>query len=108
MKARISIPKPPGIVLAMLCLINSPAFSQDALAYNRVSTNMFQRTPPKVYNVTLGDLLTNIEKKHDVSFVCRSEVLDIRVNTGKEDFDGSRFAYRLEKLLKSHNLLLKQ
>jgi TonB-linked SusC/RagA family outer membrane protein len=108
MKARFSIPKPPGIVVAMLCLINSPAFSQDALAYNRVATDGYQRNPIAVNNLSLGDLLNNIEKKHDVSFVCRSEVLDIKVNAGKEDFAGTRFAYHLEKLLKSYNLLLKQ
>ena len=92
MKARFSIPKPPGIVVAMLCLINSPAFSQEAMAYNRVGTNFFQRNPTAVNNLSLGDLLTNIEKRHDVSFVCRSEVLDIKVNAGKEDFSQIPYA----------------
>jgi TonB-linked SusC/RagA family outer membrane protein len=108
MKARFSIPKPPGIVVAMLCLINSPAFTQEALAYNPVATNVSQRNGTPLNNLSLGDLLNNIERRHDVSFVCRSEVLDIKVNAGKDDFSGNRFAYRLEKLLKSYNLLLKQ
>ncbi|RYZ20447.1 MAG: hypothetical protein EOP49_47630, partial [Sphingobacteriales bacterium] len=77
-------------------------------AYHVVSNKIVQRSPVRGDNLLLGDLLTNIEKKHDVNFLCRSEVLDIKVNAGKEDFTGNRFAYKLEKLLKSYNLLLKQ
>ena len=71
MKARFSVPRPPGIVVAMLCFINSPAFSQEAMAYHHAGTNLFQRNQNTVNNLSLGDLLNNIEKRHDVSFVCR-------------------------------------
>ena len=109
MKARFGIAqKMPGVIAALLCLLHFPVSAQEDIVYNKVVANSVQRTPVRVNNLLLGDLLTNIEKKHDVSFVCRSEVLDIKVNAGKEDFTSPRFAYKLEKLLKSYNLMLKQ
>ncbi len=106
MTARFVIPKSKRMLIAMLCFMNTALPAQDDMAYHQVRKSGIEKRD--INNLSLGELLTSIEKKHDVNFLCRSEVLDIKINTGREDFAGTRFAYRLEKLLKSYNLLLKQ
>jgi TonB-linked SusC/RagA family outer membrane protein len=57
---------------------------------------------------TLGNLLKNIEKQHGVSFVCKSDLLDLKIDVGTETFVGSGFAEKLQRVFKPYNLTLRQ
>jgi TonB-linked SusC/RagA family outer membrane protein len=57
---------------------------------------------------TLGSLLRNIENQHGVSFICKSELLNLKIDTGAETFAGSSFAEKLQKILKPYHLKLRQ
>src|SRR5687768_6291367 len=49
---------------------------------------------------TLRAVLRSIERQHNVSFLCRTELLDIRVNTAKVDFSEKEFYAKLQNLLR--------
>src|SRR5205085_2079784 len=54
------------------------------------------------------ELLSDIEKAHGVSFVCKSELLDIKVSAGKLNFLSKQYIQNLQKLLGSLNMQVKQ
>jgi TonB-linked SusC/RagA family outer membrane protein len=57
---------------------------------------------------TLGSLLKTIEKQQGVSFICKSNLLDLEIDTGAETFTGEGFAEKLQKVFKPYNLKLRR
>lgn len=95
-------------LLFVACVVVYPAMGQNLLALNHQSGKIFKQRNSTSDQQTLKNLLRDIEKKHDVSFLCKSELLEITINTDNVDFTGSGFAKKLQKVLKPYNLFLKQ
>jgi TonB-linked SusC/RagA family outer membrane protein len=94
----------------LICGVVIPAFSsgqrQLALQKTRQSDVLFQQR--QTSQVTLNTLLRDLEKKHRVSFICRSELLSLKIDVDPEALEGRQFLSRLEKLLANHALLVKK
>src|SRR4051794_10500442 len=95
-------------LVLLTCLFSGSLMAQDkTIAYSE--SNARPEYKPQVQNEqTLGELLSDIEKAHGVSFVCKSELLDIKINTGKVNFSGKEYIQNLQKLLGSLNMQVKQ
>ena len=93
--------------LLAACLMGYPALGQDIAA-----THGAKRQPAHYQQAeqerTLGSLLRDLERRHDVSFLCRSEILELKVVPDADLFATNRFAQALEKLLKPYQLKIKQ
>ncbi|HVK96959.1 MAG TPA: carboxypeptidase-like regulatory domain-containing protein, partial [Flavisolibacter sp.] len=89
------------------CLISCTVIAQGQVALDETykkTKSVFQQNDVQ----SLGNLLKQIERNHNVSFVCRSEILNVKVDISEEDFTGSSFVETLQKVLKSHNLKVKR
>jgi len=90
------------------CLMSFSAMAQELAAAD------LNRKIPTHYDQeqngtqTLGNLLKEIEKQQNVSFICRSEIAELKINTGNEVFSGKGFAENLQKVLKPYNLKVKK
>jgi TonB-linked SusC/RagA family outer membrane protein len=78
------------------------------LAYNKSNKteNRYKEKEPNAK--TLNKLLREIEKKHGINFICRSELLEITIEVANEDFAGKQFLAKLQKMLSARNLNVKQ
>lgn len=94
--------------LLYACLIGSSAYAQDYALLSQATHVMPVYTSGQRQLQTLGEILQDIEKKHDVSFLCRSELLQIKINKGKETFQEKAFARVLQSLIKPYGLEIKQ
>ena len=70
-------------LVLLTCVFSGSLIAQDkTFAYNEPNTR--HEYKPAMHNEqTLGELLSGIEKSHGVSFVCKSELLEIKINAGK-------------------------
>jgi TonB-linked SusC/RagA family outer membrane protein len=95
------------MLLASVWLVSGTVMAQEGLAS---STMGFEQTSYQnaAAQQTLGAVLRDIEKIHDVRFICRSELLDLKINTGNQEFTDKSFAAKLGKILKAYKLSLKQ
>ncbi len=93
-------------MLLAACLVSGSAMAQESWASNTKAAKKAGYQPAA--EQTLGTVLRDIERAHDVSFICRSELLDLKINTGKEDFTDKSFAKKLGRLLKAYRLIVKQ
>lgn len=96
-----------GWSLLMLVFFGS-SNAQEIFAHNRVDYHNAGIIHQANGGQTLRTILDRIEKQHDVSFICRSELLQIEIETGNEKFAGNSFASRLEKLLRPYQLMVKK
>jgi TonB-linked SusC/RagA family outer membrane protein len=95
-------------LLFAACLMGPSLYAQDLAASSAAVHSVFAyQVKPKQLQ-TLGEILQQIEKQHDVSFICRSELLQMRINTGKEDFREKAFVRSLVNVIKPYGLDLKQ
>ncbi|MBW8686418.1 SusC/RagA family TonB-linked outer membrane protein [Chitinophaga rhizophila] len=105
MLANVPIKKLGRCTLLYACLIGPPAYAQDlALANDAVHASSSGQGQVQ----TLGQILQDIEKKHAVSFLCRSELLQMKINKGRESFRDKTFARILQSLIKPYGLEMKQ
>lgn len=95
-------------MLLAACLMGPSLYAQDLAASSATVHSVFayQARPKQLQ--TLGEILQQIEKQHDVSFICRSELLQMKINTGKEDFRDRAFVRSLLTVIKPYGLDLKQ
>lgn len=97
-----------GKVLTVgILLSGSDAYSQNYFAVNNRPV-IYDQEKQEEQRTTLGNLLQAIEKKYDVSFICRSELLDIKVQSASFNPKGKTFISNLEKLIKPLNLKVQQ
>ncbi|HEX5554915.1 MAG TPA: TonB-dependent receptor [Chitinophagaceae bacterium] len=95
-----------AMLTAVSGLVALPASSQTFLASNTVVQRDIHPAE-KETSLTLGDLLQYIEKVHDVSFVCRSSLLQLKVKTEKTGFKGAYFYQNLLDLLEANGMQMK-
>jgi TonB-linked SusC/RagA family outer membrane protein len=96
-----------GLLLSACCM-HQPASAKSQFAYNDVRPGRHVTSPYQETNPTLGTLLSTLEKKYNVSFLCRSELLDIKIFLGKTTFEENQFIGKLQKLLRAYSLKVKQ
>ncbi|TWV99238.1 hypothetical protein [Chitinophaga pinensis] len=72
--------------LLYACLIGPPAIAQDMALLSSATHASSDRTSGQRQMQTLGQILQDIEKKHAVSFLCRSELLQLQINKEKKRF----------------------
>ncbi|PWV53575.1 TonB-dependent receptor [Chitinophaga sp. S165] len=95
--------------LLYACLMGRSAYAQDfALLSGPTAHIMPAYTSDQRQLQTLGQILQDIEKAHNVSFLCRSELLEMKINKGKENFREKAFARVLQSLIKPYGLEMKQ
>lgn len=101
---RIALPK--LIAIAWVFLLPGFAFSHGAAQRLLASTAVLrgQRPEPAQEGISLGDLLHYIEQAHDVSFLCRSDLLQTRLEASREQFSGTAFNRPLEQVLQAHGM----
>ncbi|MFN2440322.1 MAG: carboxypeptidase-like regulatory domain-containing protein [Chitinophagaceae bacterium] len=94
--------------LLTLSFLLTPAisFAQD-VAFNNRQSPLNKQEETSTYK-TLGSLLSEIEKKHTVSFICRSELLEIKINADKLNFKGKTFVEKLKEAIKPFGLTVRQ
>lgn len=95
-------------LLFAACLVGPSLYAQDLAATSAAVHGAFAYQAKPKQLQTLGEILQQIEKQHDVSFICRSELLQLRINTGKEDFREKAFVRSLLAVIKPYGLDLKQ
>jgi TonB-linked SusC/RagA family outer membrane protein len=94
--------------LLYACLAGSSVYAQDFALIGPAAHIMPSYASGQSQMQTLGEILQDIEKKHDVSFICRSELLQLKIHKGKETFRGKAFARTLLSLIKPYGLEMKQ
>jgi len=87
-------------------LTTANSFAQD-VAFNNRQSPLNRQEETAAYK-TLGSLLSEIEKKHTISFICRSELLEIKINADKLNFKGKSFILKLKEAIKPLGLSVKQ
>jgi len=95
-------------LLFAACLVGSSLYAQDFAASGAAVNSVYTYQAKTRQLQTLGEILQQIEKQHDVSFICRSELLEMKINTGKEDFREKAFVHSLVAVIKPYGLDLKQ
>jgi TonB-linked SusC/RagA family outer membrane protein len=95
-------------LLFFACMVAYPAMTQSLASHNPQEHKPFRSQGTSANPRPLKNLLHDIEEKHDVSFVCKTELLEIMINTGEENFTGIDFAKKLQKVLKTYRLKVKQ
>jgi len=95
-------------LLFAACLVGSSLYAQDFAASGAAVNSVYTYQAKTKQLQTLGEILQQIEKQHDVSFICRSELLEMKINTGKEDFREKAFVHSLVAVIKPYGLDLKQ
>src|SRR5687767_8091556 len=98
------------ISIWLVCGVVIPAFStgQGQLAFQKVRQGQVILQQKQNSQLTLNTLLRDLEKKHGVSFICRSELLSLKIDVDPEVLRGRQFLTRLEKLLSNHALQIKK
>ncbi|UPK70711.1 SusC/RagA family TonB-linked outer membrane protein [Chitinophaga filiformis] len=94
--------------LFCVCLIAGPADAQDFAVFSQRADNISGYTSGQRQMQTLRQILQDIEKTHGVSFLCRSELLEMKINKGRETFREKSFARILLSLIKPYGLEMKQ
>ncbi len=95
-------------LLCAACLIGPSLQAQDLAMAGGPVRDAYAYQVERKQLQTLGEILTDIEKQHDVSFICRSELLQLKINTGKEDFKKKAFVRSLLAVIRPYGLELKQ
>lgn len=95
-------------LMLFACLLVYPAMAQNLLATNQQQRRVFLSQKTSANPQTLKSLLSDIEKKHGVSFICKSKFLEMEVDTKDEDFSGNAFAKKLQKVLNPCKLKVQQ
>ncbi|WP_217602728.1 TonB-dependent receptor [Chitinophaga sp. GbtcB8] len=95
-------------LLCAACLVGPSLHAQDLAAINTPAYNVYPSQVARKQVQTLGEILQVIEKQHDVSFICRSELLQLKINAGKENFKEKAFVRSLLNVIKPYGLELKQ
>ncbi len=90
------------------CLVVFPAMAQNQVAANEQQPKVFRSQKTLTKKETLKNLLSDLEKKHNVSFICKSEIQKIVVNIGDESFIDDSFLKKLQKVLKPYSLKVNQ
>ncbi|HEY8919559.1 MAG TPA: hypothetical protein VIM87_24120, partial [Chitinophaga sp.] len=91
-------------LLCAACLLGPSLHAQDLAAINTPAYNMYPSQVARKQVQTLGEILQVIEKQHDVSFICRSELLQLKINAGKENFKEKAFVRSLLNVIKPYGL----
>ncbi|MDQ3277771.1 MAG: SusC/RagA family TonB-linked outer membrane protein, partial [Bacteroidota bacterium] len=92
----------------LTCMVSGSVSAQDIAAFTPVHTSPVSVYEQQTNVQTLKNLLKELERLHAISFVCRSEILELKVDVGSEKFSGNTFAERLQKVLNPLRLKLKQ
>lgn len=97
-----------GMLLCSISLLSTPVAAQDMLVQEPARNDAFAFQSKRKTVQSLGEILHDIERQHDVSFVCKSELLRMKINTGEEDFRSKAFAQALLEVLRPYRLRVKQ
>ena len=95
-------------LLLWACLTNGAVYAQDAVAYNTTPVMAWTTQSQAAKALTLGALLNDLEKQHNISFVCKSELLKMPIRYSAEELKKENFYAPLKKLLQSYGLAVKQ
>ncbi len=95
-------------LIILACLINFSATAQELAAADLNRKIPAHNNQEQNDIKSLGELLKEIEKKHNVSFICRSEIAELKINIGNEVFTGIGFAENLQRVLNPFNLKVKK
>jgi len=95
-------------LLCAACLVGPALHAQDLAAAQPLLHGAHSYQVARKQLQTLGEILQAIEKQHDVSFICRSELLQLKINAGNEDFKEKAFVYSLLSVIRPYGLELKQ
>lgn len=100
--------RPARKLLLWACLTNGAVYAQDAVAYNTASVMAWTTQTPAAKALTLGSLLNDLEKQHNISFVCKSELLKMSIRYSTDELKKENFYAPLKKLLQPYGLAVKQ
>jgi len=95
-------------LLYAACLMAPSLQAQDFAVAGSAKRQAYGYQAQRKQLQTLGEVLQRIEKQHDVSFICRSELLQLKVNTGNQDFRDKAFEPSLLAVIRPYGLELKQ
>ncbi|CAL1520795.1 TonB-dependent receptor [Chitinophaga sp. MM2321] len=95
-------------LLCATCLIGPLVHAQDLASAGTATHDAFAYQTKRKQVQTLGEILKDIEKQHDVSFICKSELLQLKINPGSENFKGKMFVNSLLSVIRPYGLDLKQ
>src|SRR5687767_8057389 len=91
-------------LLLLACFPTAVAGAQDIAGISPSKKPRTEQVQDKAAVQKLGQLLKNVERLHNVSFVIKSELLQWEIDAGTETFAEAGFAEKLAKLLKPYKL----